>query len=98
MSLGGVVINTNVGQAYQDMKSFNTCLYVIMNIVNKATVEIEKTYKKFPAKNEVDRKEAFDNFMAQLPAKDCRFAIYDFEGTKAEGRELNKIIYIFWLV
>lgn len=37
----------------------------------------------------------FDTFLGDLPEKDCRYAIYDFEFNLGEGVR-NKIIFISW--
>ena len=38
----------------------------------------------------------FDEFLALLPADDCRYAIYDMNFTTTDGRPGNKLVSIAW--
>jgi len=37
----------------------------------------------------------YDEFVKQLPANDCRYAVYDFE-YDADGGVRNKILFVVW--
>jgi len=37
----------------------------------------------------------YETFIKELPPNDCRYAVFDFD-YQADGRELNKIVFIFW--
>lgn len=39
-----------------------------------------------------------DDFLAELPAAECRYAIYDFEYQKGDEGKRNKICFITWYV
>lgn len=38
---------------------------------------------------------SYDDFVGDLPAESCRYAIYDFEYEKGEGKR-NKICFYAW--
>ena len=40
----------------------------------------------------------YDDFLADLPADTCRYAIYDFEYEKAGEGKRNKICFYAWFV
>jgi cofilin len=40
--------------------------------------------------------ESFEDFITQLPADDCRYAIYDMKFTTTDGRPGNKLVFIAW--
>ena len=38
----------------------------------------------------------FDDFLAALPADDCRYAIYDMDFETNDGRPGNKLVMVAW--
>ncbi|KAG0468763.1 hypothetical protein HPP92_018091 [Vanilla planifolia] len=40
--------------------------------------------------------ESYDDFMASLPEKDCRYAVYDFDFVTEENCQKSKIFFIAW--
>lgn len=40
----------------------------------------------------------FDDFVAQLPADDCRYGLIDFDYTTEDGRTTDKLVLIAWYV
>jgi cofilin len=40
----------------------------------------------------------YDEFLADLPESECRWAVYDFEFHNEEGNLRNKIIFYSWYV
>jgi len=72
-------------------------------------LKLRKKYKYILYKLSDDRKEivlesavesssgaTYDDFVASLPAEDCRYAIYDFEYEKPGEGIRNKICFITW--
>lgn len=41
---------------------------------------------------------SYDDFLADLPEEDCRWAVYDFEYEKPDGGKRNKICFFSWYV
>lgn len=39
---------------------------------------------------------SYDDFIADLPEAECRWAVYDFEYEKEEGGTRNKICFFAW--
>ncbi|RYR66533.1 hypothetical protein Ahy_A03g012545 isoform C [Arachis hypogaea] len=40
--------------------------------------------------------DSYDDFMASLPADECRYAVYDFDFTTDENCQKSKIFFIAW--
>ncbi|KAG9152954.1 hypothetical protein Leryth_025554 [Lithospermum erythrorhizon] len=40
--------------------------------------------------------ETYDDFMASLPADECRYAVYDFDFTTDENVQKSKIFFVAW--
>ena len=40
----------------------------------------------------------YDEFVAALPAADCRYAVYDFEYKAEDGGDRGKIVFVLWYV
>ena len=40
----------------------------------------------------------FDDFIAELPPTECRYAVYDFEYQKGDEGTRNKICFVSWCV
>jgi hypothetical protein len=40
----------------------------------------------------------YDDFIADLPENECRWAVFDFEFEKEEGGKRNKIVFYSWYV
>lgn len=38
----------------------------------------------------------FDDFVAELPPTECRYAVYDFEYQKGDEGTRNKIVFVSW--
>lgn len=46
----------------------------------------------------VESCDKYDDFLAELPEDDCRYAVYDFEFEKSPGEGIrNKICFIVWV-
>eukprot|EP00300_Choanocystis_sp_HF-7_P027788 c33021_g1_i1.p2 GENE.c33021_g1_i1~~c33021_g1_i1.p2 ORF type:complete len:141 (-),score=41.92 c33021_g1_i1:23-445(-) len=39
---------------------------------------------------------SWDDFIAALPPNECRYAIYDFDFSTADGAQRNKVTFIVW--
>ncbi len=60
--------------------------YIIYEIKDSKIV-IEKTG---------EREKTWDDFTADLPATDCRYAVVDVEFETDDGRPTSKIIFLSW--
>ena len=42
------------------------------------------------------KSETYDDFKGKLPSDDCRYGVVDFDFKYPDGRENNKIVFVFW--
>ncbi|KAG0029509.1 cofilin [Podila clonocystis] len=83
----GVGVNPQCLTAYQDLKLKKIHKYIIYKISADATsIEVAKTS---------DAQATYSDFLKELPADDCRYAVYDFDYTLPEGPR-NKIVFFTW--
>ncbi|EPQ51060.1 actin depolymerizing factor, partial [Gloeophyllum trabeum ATCC 11539] len=83
----GVGVNPECLEAYQELKLRKTMKYIIFNL-NKDNTEII-VEKKSDSSN-------YEEFLADLPENECRWAVYDFEYEKEGGGKRNKLCFIAW--
>ncbi|KAF8182348.1 actin depolymerizing factor [Pholiota molesta] len=83
----GVGTNDECLTAFQELKLKHKHRYIIFTL-NKDLTEIvvEKTSSAAD----------YDDFIADLPEVECRWAVYDFEFEKEGGGKRNKIVFISW--
>ncbi|GBE83055.1 hypothetical protein BKA93DRAFT_560165 [Sparassis latifolia] len=82
----GIGVNSECLEAFQELKLGKKSKYIIFKINDEHTeVVVEKTS---PSKS-------YEDFLADLPEGECRWAIYDFEYEK-EGGIRNKITFFSW--
>ncbi|MEV6734125.1 MULTISPECIES: actin depolymerization factor/cofilin-like domain-containing protein [unclassified Streptomyces] len=83
----GVAVNDVCLQEYQALKLKKTHKYVIFNINNDNTeIVVEK----------VSSSTEYDDFIADLPEAECRWAVYDFEFEKEGAGKRNKLTFVSW--
>jgi cofilin len=44
----------------------------------------------------VDPSKTYDDFLEDLPPRDVRYAVYDFDFKADDGTERNKLVFIVW--
>ncbi|EEB07901.1 actin depolymerizing factor [Schizosaccharomyces japonicus yFS275] len=86
MSLSGVKVAPECLEAFQELKLGKSVRYVVFKMNDtKTEIVVEKK----------NTDKDYDTFLGELPEKDCRYAIYDFEYNLGEGVR-NKICFITW--
>ena len=86
MAATGVSVSDAVISQFNDMKLGRVqCKYIIYKIDNGMIVT-----------EKVGTEGSFDTFVDELPADDCRYAIYDMNFTTTDGRPGNKLVSIAW--
>eukprot|EP00121_Abeoforma_whisleri_P001913 Awhi_evm1s1712 len=84
----GVQVHADCVKAFSDLKLGHKHRYFIMRINDDQTeVIVEKT---------AEPTASYDDFVAELPPTECRYAIYDLEFETADGRKTNKILFVVW--
>ncbi|ORX45795.1 hypothetical protein BCR36DRAFT_585551 [Piromyces finnis] len=87
MASSGVGVKDECINAFQDLKLGRKLKYIIYKISdNLKEVVVEKTG---------DESE-YDDFVANLPENECRYAVYDFNYTNDEGGKRTKIVFYTW--
>lgn len=89
-SRSGVKLNPQCVPVFEQMKIERDISYVIYTLTeDRKEIIVEKTSKS----------ESYDDFLADLPEMDCRYAVYDFpyDLGGGEGRK-NKLLFFTWCV
>ncbi|KAF9066747.1 actin depolymerizing factor [Rhodocollybia butyracea] len=87
MAASGISVNNECLEVYQALKLGKKMKYIIFNI-NSNNTEIVVDKKS-------ESKE-YDDFIADLPELECRWAVYDFEYKTDEGGIRNKLCFYMW--
>ncbi|KIY46739.1 cofilin [Fistulina hepatica ATCC 64428] len=83
----GVGVNHDCLAKFQELKLGKKTKYIIFNLNDDNTeIVVEKTSTSTD----------YDEFLADLPEADCRWAVYDFEYEKEDAGKRNKICFIAW--
>lgn len=83
----GVGLSGDCTQIYNDLKLGKKHKYIIYNLSKDVTeIVVEKT----------SASTNYDEFIADLPEKECRWAVYDFEYERDDGGKRNKLVFIAW--
>ena len=83
----GVGVEDDCINKFQELKLGKSLRYIIYQLnSNNTAVVVEKS----AAANA-----SYEQFVAELPKDDCRYAVYDFE-FDLEGGKRNKILFILW--
>lgn len=72
----------------EKMKLEHTMTYMVFGFDDKETLVIEKEKQKGAT---------WDDFIADLPAAEPRFAIFDVEYTNADKMQRKYMVFIYWV-
>jgi cofilin len=85
--MSGVSVQDDVVAEYNNIKLGHKYRYIQMKISDdKKVIEMEKTVES--AK--------YEEFVAQLPDKICRYAIFDFEYDLADSGQRQQLVFVVW--
>ncbi|ODQ67859.1 cofilin [Nadsonia fulvescens var. elongata DSM 6958] len=88
VSRSGVTVNDEALTAFNELKLGRKTKYIIFAL-NDSKTEI--------VVSSTSNSESYDDFLADLPENDCRYAIYDFEYETASGEgKRSKIVFYTW--
>jgi len=83
----GIAANPECLTVFQELKLGKKHKYIIFKINKEKTeIVVEKTSTATD----------YDEFLADLPETECRWAVYDLEFEKEEGGRRNKIVFYSW--
>ncbi|KAI0789596.1 actin depolymerizing factor [Abortiporus biennis] len=83
----GVGVSPECLEAFQDLKLGHKFKYIIYNLKSDNTEII--------VQKKGDVSSSYDDFLADLPEDDIRWAVYDFEFEK-DGGKRNKLVFVSW--
>ena len=83
----GVVANDEVVTTFNDIKMGHKHKYAIFKINDDFTEVVVET---------TSNDASYDNFIAALPPKSCRYVVYDFDFKSDDGGDRSKILFIVW--
>lgn len=85
----GISVSKELTKSFNSFKRYNNAnKYVICKILNRKMIieEVQSTENNFQV------------FLDNLPADDCRYAIYKIDFTTLDERPHEKLIFISWYV
>ncbi|CAE6393086.1 unnamed protein product, partial [Rhizoctonia solani] len=83
----GVTADSSCLVAYQGMKTGKKTAYIILKLTEDFhSITVDKT----------SNDNNFDEFIAQLPQTEPRWAVYDFSFEKDGGGKRNKLVFFGW--
>jgi cofilin len=83
----GVTVNDVCLQEYRALKLKRTHKYIVFNLSEDySEIVVEK----------VSSSPDYDDFIADLPETECRWAVYDFEFEKEGAGKRSKLTFISW--
>lgn len=87
----GVVAQDDVSTSFEDFKlqrgDYKVRYFIYMMSKDKKSIVIEKTG---------ERSKTYDDFISELPEKDCRYGLIDLEFETVDGRPTSKMVFISW--
>jgi cofilin len=79
---------------YQELKLKHQYRYLFFKLSDDLKEVIFESATEVGA----DASSEYTNFVSSLPAKECRYAVYDFAFKAEDGGDRNKILFVLWYV
>lgn len=84
----GMAVNDECKLKFLELKAKRTYRYIIY--------KIEEKQKQVVVDKVGDPANGYDDFTANLPADECRYAVYDFDFVTEENCQKSRIFFIAW--
>ena len=94
-SMSGIETDPAVTSLFNEMKLRHTHKYMTFKIENKKKIVVDQLGDPKKTETKEEDKEAFQE-LADLLTKEPRYTLYDFGFKNKEGRQIEKIAFIFW--
>ena len=94
MSVGGVEISPEVESLYNEINNSSTNKYATFKIENRKVVVDVKGDPKATKTKEED-KVCLQEMVNHLQSEP-RYGLYDFGFTTTSGRQIDKLVFIYW--
>lgn len=86
MAATGVSVDDSVIAQFNDIKLGRVKAKFIIYRIDNGVIVTES----------VGNSENFEDFVAMMPADDCRYSMYDMNFMTNDGRPGNKLVFISW--
>ncbi|GER43511.1 actin depolymerizing factor [Striga asiatica] len=84
----GMAVHDDCKLRFLELKAKRTHRFIIF--------KIEEKQKQVVVEKVGEPTQTYDDFCANLPADECRYAVYDFDFVTAENCQKSKIFFIAW--
>jgi cofilin len=89
MAASGVSVQDAVVTEFNNIKIGHKYTYIQMRITaDLKEIEVEKTVESGA--------ETYEQFVQQLPADECRYAVYDFHFDTGKAGQREQLIFVVW--
>jgi len=82
----GLTLDEGIVDTFNELKMKHTYQYLIFRLSDD--------YSKVILDKQGDKGESYEDMVASLPADKPRYIVFDYNHTTADGRNVNKLIYI----
>ena len=83
----GITAEEECVEKFNELKLGHKYRYIVYTITDD--------YTKIVTLKTAEPSATYDDFLGELPEKECRYAVYDYE-YEDDGRKQNKIIFVVW--
>ena len=84
----GVQVSDEVRSSFNKLKLTQELRYVMYVIKDSTMIVLEK---------QGERSMTYDDFVKELPERDCRYGVIDIEYVTDDGHSMSKIVLISWI-
>jgi len=88
MAISGITLQDEVTSSFNELKLGKSLQYIIYRIT--------PDYKEVAVEKKQPAPATWDDLVKDLPADDCRYAVFDFKYSTESDGERNKLIFVLW--
>jgi len=93
----GVGVHTEVVELFEEMKIRHTHKYMVAKInLDSGLIELVSKKESSKSGDAAALQSDYESFVEELPSKEGRYAVYDFQYTLKDGGLRNKLLFIVW--
>ncbi|XP_022974601.1 actin-depolymerizing factor 7-like isoform X1 [Cucurbita maxima] len=87
-SASGMAVHDDCKLKFLDLKAKRKFRFIVF--------KIDENIQQVMVERVGGHDETYNNFLAAIPANECRYAVYDFDFTTDENCQKSKIFFIAW--
>ena len=96
-SMSGIEVDQEINDLFHKMKDKKTNKWAIFKIENKKKIVVHLKGDPYPTDGDKETdKKAFEQLAQHLDPKQPCYILYDFDFKNKEGRNIQKLVFIFW--